>query len=112
MDCAFDVPSTVLKYTMNGQMWPAGGEDFHLWINVPTLIIHGEQDKLISLEEEQEMLKVKCSILISELSRFHAQVGHKNKPKVDFYDICKKKSIKYRSKLNEWYWALYCPSRC
>ncbi len=58
MSRAFDVPTYVLKYTMNGQWWPDGGVEFHQWINVATLVIHGAQDKLVLLEEEEEMLEV------------------------------------------------------
>ena len=63
MGRAFDVPTYVLKYTMNGQNWLEGGEDYHRWITPTTLLIYGRQDKLVLMEEEQEMERVSCSFL-------------------------------------------------
>ena len=62
-DCAFDVPTWVLRHVMNGQVWPEGGTEYHEWITSPTLIIHGQHDQLISLEEEKHMQAVKLSIV-------------------------------------------------
>ena len=55
---AFDIPSYVLKYTMNGQVWPQGDELYHEGIDVPTLLVHGRDDHLVSVEEEQGMIEV------------------------------------------------------
>ena len=63
-DKAFDVPSYVLKYIMNGQWWPDGGAEYHQWIKAATLLIHGAQDKLVLLEEEEEMLEVIAFLLV------------------------------------------------
>ncbi len=52
------MPCFVLKYTMNGQWWPDGGIEFHQWVNAATLLIHGAQDKLVLIQEEEEMLEV------------------------------------------------------
>ena len=60
---AFDVPTYVLKYTMMGQDWLEGGLEYHMMLNVPTLIIHGEQDKLVSIEEEEEMERVSSNFI-------------------------------------------------
>ena len=43
---------------MNGQWWPDGGAEYHQWIKAATLLIHGAQDKLVLIEEEEEMLEV------------------------------------------------------
>ena len=59
---AFDVPTSVIQNTMNGQLWPEGDFDYHHYINCPTLLIHGSQDQLISVAEELEMKDV--SVLI------------------------------------------------
>lgn len=55
---AFNVPTYVLRHTMNGQIWPDGDEFFHNWLMCPTLLIYGLKDELVSLEEEQEMADV------------------------------------------------------
>ena len=55
---AFDVPTYVLSYVMNGQFWPDGDDLYHSWISVPTLLVYGEKDQLVDQEEEEEMLKV------------------------------------------------------
>ncbi|XP_013390910.1 protein ABHD8-like [Lingula anatina] len=52
---ALDVPTYILKHMMNGQVWPEGNAEFHQWLNVPTLLIFGQDDQLVSLEEEIEM---------------------------------------------------------
>ncbi|XP_071170872.1 uncharacterized protein [Mytilus edulis] len=54
---AFDVPTYVLSYVMNGQHWPDGDDLYHSWINVPTLLVYGQQDGLVDKEEEEEMTK-------------------------------------------------------
>ncbi|CAH1797484.1 unnamed protein product [Owenia fusiformis] len=55
---AFDVPSYVLKHTMNGQDWLDGDENYHRWITVPTLLIYGMNDPLVTLWETQAMQKI------------------------------------------------------
>ena len=55
---AFDVPTYVLKHTMNGQDWPGGTAEYHSHIRCPTLLIHGEHDSLVTVEEEEEMEQV------------------------------------------------------
>ena len=57
-EAAFDVSSRVLKYTMNGQQWGEGDFDFHNCISLPTLLLHGRHDQLISIEDEEEMREV------------------------------------------------------
>ena len=52
---AFDVPSYVFKYVMLGQIWPEGDAGFHRRIGVPTLLVYGMRDTLVSLVEECEM---------------------------------------------------------
>ena len=44
---AFCVPTYVLKYVMNGQWWPEGDAEYHCRINCPTLLMHGQNDRLI-----------------------------------------------------------------
>nr|KAG5695287.1 hypothetical protein BaRGS_028222 [Batillaria attramentaria] len=43
---------------MNGQVWPDGDEIFHQWLLCPTLLIYGQEDKLVSLKEEKHMAEV------------------------------------------------------
>jgi abhydrolase domain-containing protein 8 len=64
---AFDIPTYVLKGIMNGQMWEEGDAEYHEWINAPTLLIHGKEDQLVSIEEENEMVEVRvvCSCLLN-----------------------------------------------
>jgi abhydrolase domain-containing protein 8 len=52
---AFDVPNYVFKYIMLGQIWPEGDAGFHRRIGVPTLLVYGMRDTLVSLVEECEM---------------------------------------------------------
>lgn len=54
----FSIPTYVLQHTMNGQDWPDGDEVFHQWLLCPTLLIYGEQDRLVSLKEEKHMKEV------------------------------------------------------
>ncbi|GFN78101.1 abhydrolase domain-containing protein 8 [Plakobranchus ocellatus] len=54
-ELAFEIPTRVLQYTMNGQDWPDGDELYHNWLTCPTLLLYGDRDKLVSLHEEQEM---------------------------------------------------------
>lgn len=49
---------------MNGQQWLEGGYEYHMSLNVPSLIIHGRHDKFISLEEEQEMKQVSADQVV------------------------------------------------
>jgi len=52
---AFDVPSYVFRHVMAGQVWPEGDAGFHRRISVPTLLVYGMRDTLVSLVEECEM---------------------------------------------------------
>ncbi|GFR75668.1 abhydrolase domain-containing protein 8 [Elysia marginata] len=54
---AFHIPTHVLQHTMNGQEWPDGDELYHNWLTCPTLLLYGDKDKLVTLHEEQEMLR-------------------------------------------------------
>ena len=60
---AFDVPSYVLKHTMNGQEWPQGDAAYHEAIDTLTLLIHGRDDHLVSVEEEQAMVEVRGTLV-------------------------------------------------
>lgn len=57
---AFSIPTYVLQHTMNGQDWPDGDEIFHQWLVCPVLLIYGEKDKLVSLDEEKATAQVLC----------------------------------------------------
>jgi len=52
---AFDVPSYVFQHVMAGQAWPEGDAGFHRRVTVPTLLVYGMRDTLVSLVEECEM---------------------------------------------------------
>lgn len=39
---------------MAGQIWPEGGPKFYSQVKVPTLLISGTEDRLVSLPEETE----------------------------------------------------------
>ena len=52
---AYDVPSYVLQHVMAGQIWPEGDAGFHRRVTVPTLLVYGMRDCLVSLVEECEM---------------------------------------------------------
>ncbi|ESO87579.1 hypothetical protein LOTGIDRAFT_75209, partial [Lottia gigantea] len=52
---AFSIPTYVLSNIMKGQIWSDGDEFYHNWIVSPTLLIYGQQDKLITLREEERM---------------------------------------------------------
>lgn len=52
---AFRIPSYVLRHVMRGQDWLNGDEDYHESLLVPSLLIYGEHDQLVSMEEEVSM---------------------------------------------------------
>ncbi|KAF5274523.1 hypothetical protein FQA39_LY07135 [Lamprigera yunnana] len=49
------VPSHILRYFADGQNWPEGDAAFHRRILIPTLLVHGLQDTLITLVQQCEM---------------------------------------------------------
>ncbi|KAL3290186.1 hypothetical protein HHI36_023546 [Cryptolaemus montrouzieri] len=49
------IPSHVIQYVKMGQNWPEGDAAFHRRIFVPTLLVHGLQDKQVTLVQECEM---------------------------------------------------------
>ena len=57
---AFDVPSYVLRHMMRGQKWVEGNADYHQrYVKCPVMLIHGEDDALVTVHEEQDMEEVK-----------------------------------------------------
>ena len=52
---AFDVPQYVFRHVMAGQLWPEGDAGFHRRVTLPTLLVYGMRDDLVSLVEECEM---------------------------------------------------------
>ena len=52
---AFDVPGYVFRHVVAGQLWPEGDAGFHRRVTVPTLLVYGMRDDLVSLVEECEM---------------------------------------------------------
>ncbi|PAA49227.1 hypothetical protein BOX15_Mlig000900g3 [Macrostomum lignano] len=52
---AFGVGAREFKMTMNGQCWALGDEIYHAELRTPTLLLHGEFDRLIPLEDQQWM---------------------------------------------------------
>jgi len=51
----FDIPAYVLHHVMMGQLWPEGDASFHRKLGVPTLLVYGMKDPLVSLVEMCEM---------------------------------------------------------
>lgn len=49
------VPPHIRDYLIEGQYWPEGDASFHRRILVPTLLVHGLQDRNITLVQECEM---------------------------------------------------------
>lgn len=57
----------VLKYTMMGQQWLEGNVELHSTINIDTLLIHGEEDALITIAEAEQTEQVgilTCNFII------------------------------------------------
>ena len=52
---AFDVPQYVFRHVVAGQLWPEGDAGFHRRVTLPTLLVYGMRDDLVSLVEECEM---------------------------------------------------------
>ena len=52
---AFDVPQYVFRHVVAGQLWPEGDAGFHRRVTIPTLLVYGMRDDLVSLVEECEM---------------------------------------------------------
>ena len=56
---AFRVPSNVLLYTMQGQTWNTGAEQYHKTAgNHCVLLIEGENDKFVPLDDSLDMLRL------------------------------------------------------
>lgn len=53
------VPPHILEYLVTGQHWTEGDAAFHRRIMVPTLLVHGLQDKNVTLVQECEMERVR-----------------------------------------------------
>ena len=51
----FDIPRYVLNHIAAGALWPEGDAALHRRITVPTLLVYGMRDDLVSLVEECEM---------------------------------------------------------
>ncbi|KAK5639123.1 hypothetical protein RI129_011615 [Pyrocoelia pectoralis] len=49
------VPNHILQYFADGQNWPEGDAAFHRRILIPTLLVHGLQDAIVTLVQECEM---------------------------------------------------------
>ena len=58
MEEAFSFNAYSLWATMAGQRWPDGDKNFYSRLKMPTLLICGSQDRLVSEEEEEETLFV------------------------------------------------------
>ncbi|KAF5293318.1 hypothetical protein FQR65_LT10983 [Abscondita terminalis] len=54
-DVETSVPSHILQYFADGQNWPEGDAAFHRRILIPTLLVHGLQDTIVTLVQECEM---------------------------------------------------------
>ncbi len=59
---AFKISSKVLLYTMKGQNWRTANESFHSTIRQKVLLIEGENDKFVPIEDALDMIKV-CFVL-------------------------------------------------
>ena len=57
------IPPQIVEYLSMGQNWPEGDAAFHRRILVPTLLVHGLQDKHITLVQQCEMERVKKRFL-------------------------------------------------
>lgn len=56
---AFKISSRVLLYTMNGQIWKTTSEEFHKQVKQPVLLIEGENDKFVPINDALDMIKVR-----------------------------------------------------
>ena len=54
---SYDMPKYVVKHISAGALWPEGDTALHRRITVPTLLVYGMRDDLVSLVEECEMEK-------------------------------------------------------
>ena len=52
---SFDIPKYVIRHVAAGALWPEGDAALHRRITVPTLLVYGMKDSLVSLVEECEM---------------------------------------------------------
>lgn len=51
-----------MQFMLEGMIWPEGDYTFHRRISLPTLIIHGLRDNMVSLVQECEMERVSCYV--------------------------------------------------
>jgi hypothetical protein len=56
---AFKISSKNLLYTMKGQKWSAATQEFHKQINQPILLIEGEKDRLVPIDDALDMIEVR-----------------------------------------------------
>ncbi|KAA0192143.1 hypothetical protein FBUS_00933 [Fasciolopsis buskii] len=54
---SFSIDPLVLRATMRGQSWPEGDVIYHKTIRVPTLLMIGDRDRYVTIEEEGLMLQ-------------------------------------------------------
>jgi dipeptidyl aminopeptidase/acylaminoacyl peptidase len=50
---------------MKGQIWRAANEDFHRSLKQPVLLIEGDDDKFVPIEDAIDMVKVINYLLLS-----------------------------------------------
>lgn len=55
---AFKISAKVLLYVMRGQIWRTANEAFHASIKQQVLLIEGEEDKFVPLEDAFDMIKI------------------------------------------------------
>ena len=51
----YDIPAYVVRHITAGALWPEGDAALHRRVAVPTLLVYGMRDALVSLVEECEM---------------------------------------------------------
>ena len=61
---AFRISSRSLQHTMRGQVWTVADELYHKRIKIPMLLIEGECDNFVPLDDAKEMLHVYTIIYI------------------------------------------------
>ena len=60
---------------MNGQNWLQGDRKYHSELKMKTLLVYGVNDKLVTMEEEVEMIDVGIHMIIYSGNVFYALIA-------------------------------------
>lgn len=60
---------------MKGQIWRSANEDFHHSLKQPVLLIEGDGDKFVPIEDAVDMVKVNCCVCVCFLVKSNSLIN-------------------------------------